>query len=75
MAISEERKERLCSYWLEETEDAETEEWRKELTAEEERLVDSWDRQYAVEFEKLAKALAEAEQNNKEARRASGMER
>lgn len=75
MAITEERKECLYSYWLEETEDLETQEWREELTVEEGRLIDSWDRQYAVGFEKLAKALAEAEQKNKEAHRTSEMER
>ena len=75
MAISEEREEYLHWCWSEETENIETEEWREELTAEEQALVDGWDRQYAAGFEKLVKALHEAERKNREAHRASEMER
>lgn len=75
MAITAEREEYLYSYWSEETEDVEAEEWREELTNEEQALVESWDQQYAVGIEKLMKSLEEAQRKTREARRASEMER
>lgn len=75
MTISEERKESLHSYWSEETEDVEAEEWREGLTDEEQALIGSWDRQYAVGIEMLMKSLEEAQRKTREACRASEMER
>ena len=41
--ITQERYEELESYWNDETNDEDTQEWRYELTQEEEELVDEWD--------------------------------
>lgn len=40
---TEARYEQLCWLWENETNDEETQEWRDELTAEEQALVDQWD--------------------------------
>ena len=45
--ISEERKEYLLWCWENETTE-EDEEWRDELTSEEQELVDSWDAGYSA---------------------------
>lgn len=41
--LTEARYEQLCWLWENETNDEETQEWRDELTAEEQALVDQWD--------------------------------
>ena len=50
--ISEKRKERLLWCWENEVY-PEDEEWRDELTEEEQELVDSWDAGYAGGLAKL----------------------
>ena len=50
--ISEKRKEWLLWCWENEVE-PEDEEWRDELTEEEQKLVDSWDGAYASGLAKL----------------------
>lgn len=45
--VSEERRDFLDYLWGEETSDPETWEWRDELDAEEQALVESWDQAYA----------------------------
>lgn len=52
--ISEKRREYLLWCWENEVY-PEDEEWRDELTAEEQSLVDSWDKSYSDGFAKLAK--------------------
>lgn len=43
---TEARYEQLCWLWENETNDEETQEWRNELTAEEQALVDQWDYEF-----------------------------
>lgn len=45
--VSQERRDFLDYLWGEETSDPETWEWRDELDAEEQALVESWDQAYA----------------------------
>lgn len=51
------REEYLHDLWDEETDDPETQEWREELTAEEQKVVDLWDDQYDVGMLKLCTAV------------------
>lgn len=53
MAISEDRKEFLSWCWRYESEDPDTQEWRDELTPEEEELVAGWDRSFNIGFKSL----------------------
>lgn len=41
--MTEQRKEELLSLWFEETNEEWTQEWRNELTADEQAIVESWD--------------------------------
>ena len=41
--MTEQSKEELLSLWWEETNEKWTQEWREELTPEEQELVESWD--------------------------------
>lgn len=41
--MTEQRKEELLSLWWEETNEEWTQDWRDELTPEEQGLVESWD--------------------------------
>lgn len=45
--VSEDRRAFLDYLWGEETNDPETWEWRDDLDAEEQALVESWDQAYA----------------------------
>lgn len=45
--VSQERRDFLDYLWGEEISDPETWEWRDELDAEEQALVESWDQAYA----------------------------
>lgn len=40
------RKEHLLDNWMNETNEEETQEWRNELTPEEEKLVEEWDNKF-----------------------------
>ena len=41
--MTEQRKEELLSLWWKETNEDETQEWRDELTADEQAMVENWD--------------------------------
>lgn len=41
--MTEQRKEELLSLWLNETNEEWTQEWRNELTADEQAVVENWD--------------------------------
>lgn len=60
--ITEERREYLLWAWSEETNDPETEEWREELTPEEEELVKGWDKGYESGLAQLCGRM-EAQRN------------
>lgn len=45
MAISVDREYILSRLWRDETDDPKTQEWREDLTEEEELLVENWERQ------------------------------
>ena len=51
--ISQEREEELVWRWSEETEDPETQEWRWDLTADEDAMVEQWEKQYAIGIRNL----------------------
>lgn len=59
--ITEERREELTQLWSEETNDPETEEWRNELTPEEEELVKGWDDDCAAGMSRLAQQILDME--------------
>ncbi len=46
--ISEERKAELQELWWDETNEDWTQEWRDELTKEEQALINQWDEQYGA---------------------------
>lgn len=56
--ISKERIEELESYFWDETNDEETQEWRDDLTEEERKIVDVWDNKYATAFNGLLGEIA-----------------
>jgi 5-bromo-4-chloroindolyl phosphate hydrolysis protein len=56
--ISKERMEELEHYFWSETNDEETQEWRKELSEEEYKLIDEWDKQANTGMKTLFKELA-----------------
>lgn len=53
MNIPTERQEELYSLWGSETNAPETEEWRDELTLEEQEMVAQWDEQFETGIENL----------------------
>lgn len=55
--ISKERIEELESYFWDETNDEETQEWRNDLNDEEEKLVSEWDEKYASGFATLCEEI------------------
>jgi hypothetical protein len=55
--ISKERIEELESYFWDETNDVETQEWRDDLNDEEEKLISEWDEKYAVGIGTLCKEI------------------
>jgi hypothetical protein len=57
--ISQERIEELESYFWDETNDEDTQEWRNDLDEEEEKLVDKWEKQYWGGYIRLCTELAE----------------
>lgn len=57
--ITQEREDELFSCWLAETNDELTDEWRKELTHEEETLVTRWDIRYCAGIDKLQARIEE----------------
>lgn len=61
MNITDERKEALLDCWDNETNEAETQEWRDNLTEEEAKLVAEWDMQYAKGMAGMCKQILELE--------------
>lgn len=57
--ITENRYLHLIWLWENETNDEETQEWRNELTDEEQALVDRWDNGYSIGFNKWYKNIME----------------
>lgn len=55
--VPPEREEELSWLFWNETNDPETEEWREELTPDEEAMVDQWDQQTARGVQTLAQAI------------------
>lgn len=51
--ISQEREEELIWRWCEETEEPETQEWRGELTADEDAMMEQWEKQWAIDLRNL----------------------
>ncbi|MCL1810414.1 MAG: hypothetical protein FWG42_11725 [Clostridiales bacterium] len=62
--ISKERLEEISSYFNDETNDEETQEWRDDLTSEECELITEWDDNYAKGVYRLCKAIIEAQARN-----------
>lgn len=50
-------KEELYDNWSNETNDSATQEWRDDLTPEEEALVRQWDARYVAGLQRMAEAL------------------
>ena len=57
MAISKDRLEEIQWFYDNETNDPDTQEWRDELSEEEEALVDEWDKQYCNGVSALCSAI------------------
>lgn len=51
--MTEQRKEELLSLWWKETNEDETQEWRDELTADEQAVVENWDYDFANEIAQM----------------------
>ena len=65
MNISDERLDELRAWHNAETNDPETQEWRDDLTSDEQAIVAKWDRQYALGIGKLAQAIIAQQHMNK----------
>ena len=65
LTIEEDRLEELKEWHDAETNDPETQEWRDDLTPDEQAVVAKWDRQYALGIGKLAKAIIAQQHMNK----------
>lgn len=59
--ITEKRLEYLQWVWGEESEDPETQDWREDLTIEEQRLVATWDRSFNLGVRSLCQQILEHE--------------
>ena len=59
--ISKNRYEFLSWAWGEESNDPETQEWREELTPEEEALIASWDKAYNIGVKSLCRQILNTE--------------
>lgn len=59
--ISQERMEEMEDDFWSESNDDYTQEWREDLTDEETRLVDKWDRKYAQGTIKLCEQILDIE--------------
>lgn len=57
--ISPEREDEMYSWWLSENNDEISEEWRDDLTPEEERLVAVWDARYISGVEQMMARIGE----------------
>lgn len=51
--ITKDRLAELADFWNAETNDIETQEWRDDLTPEESKIIDGWDRHYASGLHKI----------------------
>jgi hypothetical protein len=59
--ITKQREDDMYSNWCEETNESWTQEWRDELTEDEQKLVDSWDRRYSTGVKKMCERILELE--------------
>ena len=64
--ITRERFEELNSYFWQETNEAETQEWREELTAEEAELIDDWDEQNRLCMLRMCEKILENDRKRRE---------
>lgn len=61
MNITDERKEALLDCWDNETNEAETQEWRDNLTEEEAKLVAEWGKRYSQGVARMCGQILDAE--------------
>lgn len=59
--ITAEREEELVWYWDNETNEADTQEWRDELSADEAAMVAQWDKRYTKAIGMLAQKIVDLE--------------
>ncbi len=59
--VAPERMEELESYFWNESNDEETEYWREDLTGEEQKIVNEWDKQYASSVCKICGEILKTE--------------
>jgi hypothetical protein len=59
--ITSQREDDMYENWMAESNDPETEEWRDELTDDEQKLVDEWDRGYNTGIRKMCERILELE--------------
>ena len=64
--ITKERFEELNSYFWQESNDIETQEWREELTAEEAALIDEWDEQNRLCMLRMCEKILENDRKRRE---------
>ncbi len=57
--ISSARVDELRHYWGEETNDEDTQDWRNELTSDEEKIVATWDNQCDTAILKICQQILE----------------
>lgn len=72
--ITAEREEELAWYWGNETNEANTQEWRDELTADEAAMVDQWDTRFTKAYGTLAKQILDLEESRNQTKGQSGPE-
>ena len=64
--ITRERFEELNSYFWQESNEAETQEWRDELNAEEAKLIDDWDEQNRLCMLRMCEKILENDRKRRE---------
>ena len=64
--ITRERFEELNSYFWQESNEVETQEWRDELTAEEAKLIDEWDEQNRLCMLRMLEKILENDRKRRE---------
>lgn len=62
--IGSERVDELRHYWHTETDEEYMQDWRNELTSDEEKIVAAWDNQYNIGIAKICQQILELERGN-----------
>ena len=65
--VSQEREEELSWYFMHETDEPDTQEWREDLTGDETVMVEQWDEQFSRDFAELAQAILDLEDRHQDA--------